>query len=255
MTDIPSLPFPAQVEVRAAPDSSQVVVIEAHPLQPGKDLGMLKEVVSYFMSAAAGGIFASPPAVPELARSVTRSASVLPTGFTGTYELSQVSPQAFRILLGMVVQSHFGHAALSDLRISAVPDPAAYWDLSQILVGGYPGRASATQFDLDLAPDLEDQSMVAVRLRFARALTEHEFRDVEERIADWHTLMLLGGYVNSFGKIKAYPVRPTPTYRVAPSVVEHVLYGSPESAAYDGMVNLAVNLNTTFCPLLALEIE
>lgn len=252
---LPLLPFPAEMEVCAAPDSSQRIIIEARPLQPKNELEMLKEVISYFMSAAGAGVFASPPAMPELAHSAANSVSGSPTGLTGTYELSQVSPQAFRILLGMVVRSHFGHAALATFRISVVSGPATHWNLSQILAGGYPGRVPATQFDLDLAPDLEEQSMAAVRLRFARALTEQEFSDVRERIADWHSLMLLAGYVNSFENKKGFSVRLSPTYRLTPSIVEHVLYGSPGLAAYDGLVNLAVKLNATFCPLLALEIE
>jgi hypothetical protein len=255
MTGLPSLPFPAEVEVCAAPDSSQLLVIEARPLQPGKDLEMLKEVVSYFMAAAEAGIFASPPGMSELTHSVARSASVSQTGFVGTYELSHVPPQAFKILLGMIVQSHFGHVGLAALRISVVSGPASRWNLSQILARGYPDRVPLTQFDLDLASDLEDAQMSTVRLRFARALTEQEFSALEERIADWHCLMLLGGYANSFEKMKGVPVRPKPTYLLSPSIVEHGLYGSPGLAAYDGMVNLAVKLDAAFCPLLALEIE
>jgi hypothetical protein len=83
-----------------------------------------------------------------------------------------------------------------------------------------------------------------------------EFRIVDGHIADWHTLILLGGYQDSFDALRELPMRPGKTYLAAPDTVEHILYGfTGPSAAYDALINMAIKLHHTFCPVERIEIE
>lgn len=251
-----TLPFDVDISIYPPFEDIQLQVV-AKSKQPGQNLELLSEVLSYFVSSANAGMFSTHPYNPEQAFMRIASSNDASKGkIRCIWESRYVKLGAYKILLGMVVQSHHGHVPLAFFGLSSVSRVGTPMHFEDIVASPYPNRVLKTPFELDLAGDLDSVTMPAIRMEFKRSLDSDEFQRVEQLIADWHTLILLGGYLNSYEAIKELPMHPGKTYLASPSTVEHVLYGfAGPSVVYDALINMAVKLHTSFCPLLRMEIE
>ncbi len=250
------LPFEVDISIYPPLEEMRLHVV-ARSKQAGQNLELLREVLSYFVSSANAGMFSSPPFSPEQAFMRIESSDD-PSGdeIRSTWESRYVSLGAYKILLGMVAQSHHGHVPLAFFGLSSVSKVGNLMRFEGVVSSLYPERAAKVPFDLDLAGDLDSVTMPAIRMEFIRSLDPNEFQTVEQLIADWHTLILLGGYLDSYEAMDKLPMNPGKTYLASPTTVEHVLYGfTGPSAVYDALINMAVKLHKSFCPISRIEIE
>ena len=249
-------PFKVDINIYPPLENMRLKVV-AKGKQPNQDLELLRDVLSYFVSAANAGMFSSLPYKPEQALMKIESIDENSKGeLNCIWESRNINIGAYRILLKMVTQSHHGHAPLSYFGMSSTGNVGGLTKLENVLDSPYPERASNLPFSIDLAGDLDSVTMPAIRLVFSRDLNTKEFQNIEELIADWHTIILLGGYSDSFEAIKELPMHPGKTYMASPCTIEHVLYDfNCPSEVYDALINMAVKLHTALSPLLRIEIE
>src|SRR5436190_11610035 len=79
----------------------------------GESLDLLRDVLSYFVSSANAGAFSGPPYSPALASMQLVSSNDGPEEeIDDRWRCRHVTPAAFKILLGMITQSHYGHMPL-----------------------------------------------------------------------------------------------------------------------------------------------
>jgi hypothetical protein len=219
--------------------------------------GLFPEVLTYFVSAANAGMFASPPFHPARAwMKATTNSDPMDGLFKATWEGSQVTIGAYKILLQMVTQSHFGHAPLQSFGLISIDSDGRTAGIEEVLASEYPTRPANVPFAMDIAEDIESASVPAIRIEFSRALTSEEFGVLEQLLADWHCLILFGGYRDSFEHMTTSPLRPGKLYLSAPNVAEHVLYGFRGApVAYDALINMLVKLHSDGWPVERVEIE
>lgn len=251
-----TLPFDVDISIYPPFEAMQLQVV-AMSKQPNQNLELLHDVLYYFVSSAASGMFSAQPYSPEQAIMQITSSNYTSEGeISQVWESRYVTPAAYRILLGMVIQSHYGHIPLGYFGLSSSSRIGTPLHVEEVMTSPYPERVRQPPFALDLAEDLDSVSMPAIRMEFARALNSEEFQKVEQLIADWHCLILLGGYLDSYEAMKELPMHPGKTYLASPNTVEHILYGfMGPSTIYNTIINLAVKLHMSFCPLLRFEIE
>jgi hypothetical protein len=250
------LPFDVDINIYPPFEDMRLQVV-AKSKQPGQNLELLSEVLFYFVSSANAGMFSSQPYSPEQAFMQIVSSNDTSKGeIKCIWESRYIKPGAYKILLRMVAQSHHGHVPLSFFELSSLSKLGTPMHLEEVAASNYPERVIKTPFELDLAGDLDIVTMPAIRMEFIRGLDSDEFQKVEQLIADWHTLILLGGYLDSYEALKELPMHPGKTYLASSNTVEHVLYGfTGPSVVYDAIINMAVKLHFTFCPLSRMEIE
>lgn len=239
------------------PTENMRLAVRAKCRHSDDDLELLVELLTCFVSSANSGMFSGHPFKPENALARIGFLSTRTVGeLQCLVELHSVATTAIKVLVGMIVQSHFGHVPLSEVELSTLPKVGQPFEPKDLLGGRYPERTQHIPYPVYLSEDLESVTMPAIRLEFARSLDTEEFEKVEQLIADWHCLILLGGYLDSFEQMSELPMRPSNTYLAAPNVVEHVLYDySGTTAVYDALLNMTSKLHASFCPISRVEIE
>jgi len=251
-----ALPFQTEVDISDAASESQVEIVVLGE-RPGTKLTNLHEVLSYFISAANVGMLSGDRFPPTQSLMHVLSREELPDGSIRTVcHVEGVDPASLRILLGMITQSHFGHEPLASLRLRSLARNGEPLDLSAVLARSLPGRTRNVPFDVVFSKYLDDETEPVIRMMFHRPLEDKEFARLEQWIADWDCLLLLGGYRNTFDAMHELPMTPGETYLAAPNTAEHLIYGfGGPVVAFDALVNMGAKLHFNFCPLVAMEFE
>lgn len=249
-------PFVIDVDVRDTTAATEVC-IEFCGAKRDSTLDSWRETLSYFVSAAAAGTFCGERSAPT--DSVMRILEVGPANAGGLQYrcmLQGVDPSAFRILLNLAVQSHFVHEALERLsvRVPAGTEPRLGFD--GIRRRPFPGRWARSGFSLRLGESLSETTEPLVRVEFERALDPDEFERVSQSIADWDSIVLIGGYCESLDELDDFPMIPGDTALITPTTLEHAMHGfEAPLVSFDGLINLAANWHARLCRVAWMELE
>lgn len=240
----------------AAPLHSAKLDIVIKTIHSFQQSDRIKAIVELWISAANLGMFSGEHIEPSHSVITTlgvkvNSANVL------HYELecAGVSVGAYQVLLKMLFQSHHHKECILHIAVRMANISGTLLNLEQVLCSRLPGRYEPLPFTLSIPQPLEDNTYPVIRLQFCKELSDNEFEYISRCITIWDKLVASGGYYEPFEPIEA-PQDEDELYLVSPDTVEHPCEGSQdEPMAYDALINMAVRLHVTFCPLVALEID
>ena len=170
-------------------------------------------------------------------------------------ECAGISVGAYQILLKMLFQSHYPDQSLLHLEVRMADTSEALFNLEQVINSELPEHFQPLPFNLAIPQPLESNSNPVVRLQFCKALSDEEFEYISQCIFIWDKLIAFGGFYESFEPLEVSYVE-YELYLVSPDTVEHPCEGSvDEPIAYDALINMAVYMHVSFCPILILEID
>jgi hypothetical protein len=98
-------------------------------------------------------------------------------------------------------------------------------------------------------------------LEFRGDINDEELATLVPSFIAWDSVIIRGGYLEDFGDRDpgidiAESLSSQQTYLASPNTVEHLFYEFiGAAAAFDALINMAINLHTTFRPLTSFEIE
>lgn len=250
-----TLPFQTEVRIPVIPEF-QLTIRLCGKDSEGK-LEIAQDIVQQFVSASEAGMFSGPDVHP-LQSSIKIVSSTGTTHGEVTYvcDTKGIDIGAFRILLSMITQCHYLHEPLRECELKSSAQAMTFYRLSEIVNQEVPRKFSKIPFHLSIEKNLSKSRRPVVRIEFERKLEDVEFERVSNLIVVWETLVVLGGYLNTFDPMEELPLHPGELYMVTPRKLEYTIseFSGPVHA-FDGMVNMAVKLHASLSPLVSLEIE
>jgi hypothetical protein len=163
---------------------------------------------------------------------------------------------AFRILLNVAAEVARRGRRLDTVSIWSKSSEQPTNGLHEVLSSPYPGRVRITPFELLLGELFFENREPLMRMRFRRAVTDEEFEQIQVLVKAWDCILMLGGYLDAADRDGDLLPEPGEFFLAEPLVIEHLIYAyqGPEES-FNALVNLAVRLDVSVCPLSAMEIE
>ena len=250
--------FLTEVDIADFPGESEVIFeVVTKSSSSGAAIGQIADV---FEAAARAGMFSKEPAaktIPIEVVSVERFGGV---GVRYIWKVTGIQVGAYRMLLNMLDVTHHFEQPLASSRLLSPIGGGKRMHWNDLIDAPFPIKSRKPPFALRVKQNLEDSREPLIRLEFQREIHDEELEILVPLILAWDTLVIRGGYLQDLDDrdpdldIDA-SLSSQQTYLAAANTVEHLFYEfiGPE-AAYDTLVNMAVKLHRTFCPLAALEI-
>jgi hypothetical protein len=185
--------------------------------------------------------------------------TVLPARITGSaYRQSLVThglhPGAYRLLLTMLAQSHYEVLPLESAEIRAIGAGDAL-TLDQVLDAGFPAPPAPLPFALKTPVDLLALDEIVFRIRFATKEVSRIFSEIEDRLDEWNSLVIVGGYAGTF-EATDLQILPRETTERFADTIEHAIGAvALSTASVDGLINMLCRIHASISPIVELEIE
>lgn len=171
-------------------------------------------------------------------------------------EHTGIDAGAYRVLLNMLAQNHYVNEQLARVYLGIKgEEPRKVVGLDSILYRRCAPHADSPPFVLYIPQPLEENEQPVIRIEFARNLSQTEFDFVAGSLQIWDDIIASGGFADTFDRIDL--MEPSgECYMLSPNTVEHPCDGSPDQpVAYDALINMAIKVNATYCPIVVLEID
>lgn len=213
-------------------------------------------LVSCFATCAEAGMFSGERVHPT--KSYLQVASGLSEAKQRRWLLNVhgIDPGAFRILLWALAESSRREGLLEDVTLMGTRASANDLGPDSVLARPFPGRAEIVPFELDLKAFYFGSTEPLIRMEFQRQLEDNEFDQIKFFVDAWDEIVRFGGYSSSSTEVVYSTPEPGEFYLAEPTVLEHPIYAfqGPEEM-FNPVINMAVKVHATICPLIALKIE
>lgn len=176
--------------------------------------------------------------------------------FLQQWKINGIEPGGYRVFINMLEIVHIRQVALASVRLVSPPQEGKRLDRHAVMASDYPARGRAVPFGLRLKRVLAGTKNVLVRLEFTRELRNEEVDMLEGLFVTWDRLITHGGYGSEFGEVALDDsIVRGETYMASPDTLEHEFICTiGQAAAFEPLINMAIKLHRTFCPLTAFEI-
>jgi hypothetical protein len=251
-------PFPIEANLTDSASETELIVTVAGSKKPAKVLDNSREVLDVFWTAANAGMLGGARHSPL--ESHLHLSSSQTVGKEGVFRLAAkgIDAGSYRILINLFVQDHYGGETLTLLRLQSEPAPTAkaQKDLKKILAAPFPGRFSPLPFETSIDKDLADNEEPIIRVEFQRPIEDKEFEAINAWISAWESLIILKGFSTALEPVEELPMNPGELYMASPTVAEDTIFAFMAPVeSFDSLINSAVKLHATVCPIVRLEIQ
>jgi hypothetical protein len=248
--------FPAEVSISDSAGDVDLK-LEVNAKSPSAPMAEVAQIADSFVAAVNAGMFAHNPAGSRFSMQVVAVDGPSEGRMRYVWRARGVPPEAYRVLLNMLAKSHYSSLPLESVRLASPSKHNRQLNRDSLMAGPFPARTAMVPFEVRHAATIVDSKEPTIRLEFQRAIRDEEMEGLVPLFVAWDSLIGLGGYLESFDDkdLNEFPLAHD-TYLAAPATVEHLLFGivRPE-AAFDALINMAVSLHHTLCPLTAFEVE
>lgn len=222
---------------------------------PPVELKQTAGVFSRFATAAEAGMFAGDRVPPTRSLLQVLSHEREADRIRYRCKIRGVDTGAFRILLNVLSESCRRLEPLNELQLAGAAPTARDAGLEAVLAHAYPGRATKVPFNLHLREFFFENREPVIRIEFQQKLGDQQFDQIKNMIEAWDHILALGGYVTSTREADFFP-EPGELYLAEPAALEHLVYAfeGPEET-YNAIINMAVKIHSTICPVDSLEID
>jgi len=257
MTEPPR--FSSQIDIADSPGESRVN-FEARTKLSLPD-NEVQQIVGAFVSAANFGMFSKEPAAAARTIQVESQESVEGGGGRIAWSVTGMQIGAYRVLLNMLEAAHYASKLLDLVRLTSAPSGGKRFSKDDLLTSPFPAKTNNPPFELRVGQNLAYCREPLIRLEFKRRISDEETARLFPPFLAWDNVVLRGGYLEDLEDRKAEldieeELTSPRTYLAAPNTVEHLFYEfEGQAAAFDAVINMAIRLHHTFCPLAAFEIE
>jgi hypothetical protein len=163
-------------------------------------------------------------------------------------------PGAYRMLLSMLAQLHFGALPLTSVGVHAF-GKGGVLTFGDVLDAGFPAPPIPLPFEPQIPDDVLALDEMVFRIRFATKEVSRFFSQVQLRLIEWNNLVALGGYLETFEEADL-PILPRETTERYADTIEHWICAvSLNRAAVDGLLNVLCRIHGAVNPIVELEIE
>jgi len=275
---IASLPFRATVSLPNTLNESQLSLVVSGA-DPAGTLEQTDKIFSYFATAANGGLFSGDRARPTESLLEVLAREMEAGRIRYRCKVRAIDPGGFQILLRLLSEISRRFEPLREVSLTGTSPTTGGMTFQAVLACPLPASAPTLPFELRVGDYSFQTRDPVIRMEFQQAVQDDQFDRIKVLMDAWDNILMLGGYPAGLepddeepesrdaasptaAETKAEPeageffVMPGEFYLAEPTVLEHLLHGfeGPEEA-YNAVINLAVKLHATGCPLVALEIE
>jgi hypothetical protein len=248
--------FPVPLTFSAVdPELDVSIRITAEVAGVPPDFESLEEAIDILATAAGWGMFPAPSMAPS-ARPEVRSlpAKVEGSKFDKTIQARGLHPGAYRVLLNILAQLHYDVVELRSLELRAT-GAGRVLALAEVLDAGFPAPPASLPFALQVPEDLEVREQLVFRIQLAGPEAPRVFPELAERLADWDSVVTLGGYMESFEEVDLQIFPLGSAERFADTIEHRVSSFALSAAAVNGLLNLLSRIHAAVTPIRQLEIE
>jgi hypothetical protein len=280
---IASLPFRATVSLPNTLSASQLF-LGVSGADPAGSLEQTDKIFSYFATAANGGLFSGDRARPTESLLEVHARDREAGRIRYRCQVRAIDPGGFQILLRLLSESSRRFEPLREVSLTGTSPTTAGMPCQAVLACPLPASAPTLPFELRVGEYSFQTRDPVIRMEFQQPVQDEQFDRIKPLMDAWDNILLLGGYPvssevedeeletgkeaagkegetpkakgeSSEMEARSFPV-PGEFYLAEPTVLEHILHAfeGPEEA-YNAVINMAVRLHSTGCPLVALAIE
>lgn len=252
-------PLRAEVGIADSAGESEVM-FEAVAKSSLSEMTEVAQIAQAFASAVRTGMFSR-----ALANTTPIETVAVEGPANGKYrcqwKVRGIQAGAYRVLLNMLEVMHHFSEPLESIRLSMPTRQGKKMNRQDVMNAPFPGQIFEPPFKLQVKKNLVDSREPLIRLEFQREINDEELAALVPLFVAWDSIIIRGGYLEDLEDRDAdvnieESLSSQQTYLASPNTVEHLFYEfiGPK-AAFDALINVAVNLHTTFCPLTSFEIE
>ncbi len=173
-------------------------------------------------------------------------------------EIKGLPASAYRALLCLLAQTHYAIAPFSQLDLVISESAISPKLLAEPLSIPFPeaNLAGPSRFDLDLLSEPDEEDEITVRIILANEESARIFDLVENIVADWDSIVMTGGYRDSFSPLPDIIHYPWETSIVDQSTIEHqvsIFTGGKDEI--DGLLLMMRYVDSFVAPIAKIELE
>lgn len=222
MHDLPSVydfPFSTKLAITTPPTkqgieaplpgaklSLQFKLVLKEPI--AKDIAMeVKEILDVFLSAVSRGLF-GPTETLGIGAAQDQTENITLQYSNGSCieasgEIKELPVAAYRVLFCLLAQTHYAIAPLSRLELIISESTISPKLLSEPFSIPFPEAtlAGPNRFDIDLISEPEEVDEITVRIVLVNEESARFFDLIEDILADWDSIIAVGGYRDSFSPL------------------------------------------------------
>jgi hypothetical protein len=257
MSEISS--FLLDVDIADSADECQVIF--AAQTKAPFPVTEIERVVDAFVSAANLGMFSKVPTAPTKPIVVDSVESQRPEGIRYVWKVTGIQVGDYRVLLNMLEAAHHISGLLERISLVSTLGRGSRMNSTDLLNAPFSIKAGEPPFSFRSDRDLADCREPVIRLEFQRNITDDELSKILPLFLAWDNVVIRGGYLEKIEDIDddldiEASLASQQTYLASPNTVEHLFYDFVgQEAAFDALINMAIKLHYTFCPLASFEIE
>jgi hypothetical protein len=237
------------------------VTFEAAVKSSSSKMTEVVQIAQAFAAAAGTGMFSQGLAANT--RPIETAAMEGPAmgNFRCQWKVRGIQAGAYRVLLNMLDVMHHFSDPLESIRISTPSRLDKQLNWKEVMNAPFPGIIINPPFKLQLKPNLANSRDPLIRLEFQREVKDEELARLVPLFIAWDNIIIRGGYLEDLGDRDAdinieESLASQQTYLASPTTVEHLFYEFiGAKAAFDALINIAINLHVAFRPLTSFGIE